>query len=125
MMESLNLRQTCPIDDYRKSLEHLVYHIKLYDNTLSNTMLTTQFILGLKDELRSQVEMQQPDSVARAGILASIQEKLLDKTQHRVSKSYSPKQHHTLVKSDNKTTFTPTDLWKVRQLREHRRANGL
>jgi hypothetical protein len=125
MMELLNLKQTGLVDDYRKSFEHLVYHIKLYDNTLSNTMLTTQFILGLKDELRSQMEMQLLESIARVGILASIQEKLLDKTQCRVSKPYVPKLQHTSAKSDSKTPFTSNDLWKARQLREHRHANGL
>jgi hypothetical protein len=44
-------------------------------------MLTTQFIMGLEEELRLPVEMQLPDSVAKAAILAAIQEKLLDKSQ--------------------------------------------
>jgi hypothetical protein len=35
-------------------------------------MLTTQFILGLKDELRSQLEMQLTDSIVKDDILASI-----------------------------------------------------
>jgi hypothetical protein len=46
-------------------------------------MLTTQFIMGLKEELRLPVEMQLPDSVAKAAILAAIQEKLLDKYQKK------------------------------------------
>jgi hypothetical protein len=39
-------------------------------------MLTSQFILGLKEELRSQMEMQLPETVAKVAILASIQEQL-------------------------------------------------
>jgi hypothetical protein len=56
-MELLVLNQTGSVEDYDRSFEKLVYAIRLYDNSLSNTMLTSQFILGLKDELRSQVEM--------------------------------------------------------------------
>jgi hypothetical protein len=56
-MELLVLNQTGSVEDYGRSFEKLVYAIRLYDNSLSNTMLTSQFILGLKDELRSQVEM--------------------------------------------------------------------
>jgi hypothetical protein len=57
----------------------LVYHIRLYDTSISNIMLTAQFLLGLKEELRTQVEMQPLESVAKAAILAAIQEKLMDK----------------------------------------------
>jgi hypothetical protein len=46
-------------------------------------MVTTQFIMGLKEELRLPVEMQLPDSVAKAAILTTIQEKLLDKYQKK------------------------------------------
>jgi hypothetical protein len=42
-------------------------------------MLTAQFLLGLKEELRTQVEMQPLESVAKAAILVAIQEKLMDK----------------------------------------------
>jgi hypothetical protein len=52
-MELLFLRQTGSMEEYRKCFEQLVYTIKLFDNTLSSTMLTTQFLLGLKPELKS------------------------------------------------------------------------
>jgi hypothetical protein len=49
-----------------------VYNIKLFDQSISSTMLTTQFLLGLKSEIRSSIEMQLPDLVAKAAILASM-----------------------------------------------------
>jgi hypothetical protein len=64
---------------------HLVYHIRLYDASSSNTILIAQFIMGLKDELKLPIEMQLPDS------MATIQEKLLDKGQKRQYKCFSVK----------------------------------
>jgi hypothetical protein len=77
-MELLNLRQVGLVEEYRKSFEQLVYNIKLFDHSVSSTMLTAQFLLGLKPEIISFVEMQLPDSVAKAAILVSVQEQLLD-----------------------------------------------
>jgi hypothetical protein len=54
-MELLNLRQSGLMDEYRKTFEHLVYNIRLFDLSLNDTMLTAQFLLGLKPELRSRV----------------------------------------------------------------------
>lgn len=77
------------VEEYRKSLEQLVYNIKLYDGALSNTMMTTIFLLGLKEELCFPVEMQLPDSVAKAVVLASVQERLLQHTKPGGLNKYS------------------------------------
>jgi hypothetical protein len=63
-MELLSLKQKGSVEEYRREFEQLVYHTRLYDNSISSTMLTAQFLLGLKEELRTQVEMQLPESVA-------------------------------------------------------------
>jgi hypothetical protein len=51
-MELLNLRQTGQVKEYKLHFDQLVYHIRLYDSSLSETMLVFQFLLGLKDDLR-------------------------------------------------------------------------
>jgi hypothetical protein len=124
-MELLQLKQVGTIEDYRRQFEHLVYHIRLYDNSLSNIMLTAQFLMGLKEELRSQVELQLSDSVAKSAIVASIQEKLLEKVNKKYNKPYTSKNQGGYNKTDVKSVVTPNELWKVRQLREHRRTHGL
>jgi len=63
MMELLTLKQVDSVADYKKQFEQLVYHIKLFDKTVSETLLVSQFVLGLKDELRPAVEMQLPDTM--------------------------------------------------------------
>jgi hypothetical protein len=62
-MELLNLRQTGYVEDYKHRFDQLVYHILLYDHSLSETMLVSQFLLGLKDELRQVVEMYTLDTI--------------------------------------------------------------
>jgi hypothetical protein len=113
-MVLLQLKQVGTVDECHRQFEHLVYHIRLYDNSLSNTMFTTQFPMGLKEELRSQVELQLSDSVAKAAILASIKEKLLEKVDRRNTKSYAPKAQSSYNKLDAKPAVTPNEMWKAR-----------
>jgi hypothetical protein len=70
------------------------------------------------------MEMHLPESVPKVAVLTTIQYKLLEKNMKKAPKSYSYKQVIP-SKSDSKPPISPGDLWKARQLREHRRANGL
>jgi hypothetical protein len=54
-MELLNLRQTNTAEEYKLQFDQLVYHILLYDHSLSETMLVSQFLMGLKEDLRHAV----------------------------------------------------------------------
>jgi hypothetical protein len=112
------------VEDYHCAFEQLVYHIRLYDSALSATILTAHFITGLKDELRFPVEMQLPDSVAKAAVLVAIQEKLLEKAQKKGLKQGGFRTSFQ-SKADMKAPFASGDMWKVRQLRKHRKANSL
>jgi hypothetical protein len=71
-------------------------------------MLTSQFLLGLREELRSQVERQLPDSMAKVAILAAIQ-----KSQRKTTKQFSGMQPVVSSKADSKPAFTPTELCKA------------
>jgi hypothetical protein len=59
---------------------------------VSTTTLTTQFILGLKEDLWFPVEMKLPEFIAKVAILASIQEKLSEKSQKGATRSLGYKQ---------------------------------
>jgi hypothetical protein len=74
------------VDDYRRQFEQLFYHITLFDNSLSTTMLTAQFLLGLNSEIRSAVEMLLPVLVAKVATLALVQEQLLEKSKKPVNR---------------------------------------
>ena len=113
------MRQTDAVTDYKIAFEQLVYSIRLYDKTIGEPYLISQFILGLKEELRAAVEIQLPDSVSKAATLALIQEGLLLRQKKPSSKSSSASV------SDAATSAQAGELWKARQLKEYRKMNGL
>jgi hypothetical protein len=61
-MELLNLCQTVSMEEYH--FDQLLYHILLYDRTISETLLVSHFLMGLKDELRRSLEMHLPNTIA-------------------------------------------------------------
>lgn len=79
LMELLSVKQLGTVEEYKKKFEQLMYHVRLYDSTLSETLLVTQFVLGLKDDIRASVESQCPETVSKAAQLALIQEHILDR----------------------------------------------
>ena len=91
MLELLTLKQTGAVEDYRTQFEQLVYHVKLFDKSISDTFLVTQFVLGLKHDLRALVEIQFPTTVSKAAQLALKHESLLSRTTKSSVRSYQPR----------------------------------
>jgi hypothetical protein len=106
------------MEDYKNQFDKLVYHILLYDTSISETMLVPQFLLGLKDELRHSIEIHLSASVSQAATLVAVQEHLNEKQkpQHR---------RFPILKTASKFATSNTDLWKARQLKEYIRINNL
>lgn len=121
LLQSLmRLKQVGTVEEYKSQFHQLVYNIRLYEPALSDTLLVTRFIMGLKEELRAAVEMQLPATVQKAAVYAMVQERLINQTKGSKT-SYQKVQHN---KQDNRNSFAPGELWKARQLKEYRRANG-
>jgi ribosomal protein L32 len=110
-MELLNMKQIGSVEEYKNQFDQLVYHIFLYDHNISETILVSQFLLELRDDLRQ-------DTISQAATLAAVQEHISSKFRNQQKKSFLPK-------TESKGTFTTIDLWKARQLKEYRRANHL
>lgn len=119
MKELLQLRQSGTVAEYRRQFDRLVYNIRLYDASIGGVMLVTQFVLGLKVELRVVVEAHLPDSVQPATLLAQIHEGIAENTK-AASKPYKPYQQR-----DGKPKFNSGEIWKAQQLKEYRRINNL
>ena len=66
------LKQLGIVDEYKQQFLQLLYTVRLYEPTLSETFLVTRFIMGLKDELRSTVEFQIPYSIQVACNYAAV-----------------------------------------------------
>jgi len=122
--ELLTLKQFDTVAEYKQSFEQLVYSIRLYDKTISEPFLISQFVLGLKEELRAAVEIQLPDTVTKAATLAAIQEGLLLRQKTPPHKFSSPK-NLPAGKHDSPAPPLVGELWKARQLKEYRKLNGL
>lgn len=109
------------MEEYKQQFQQLVYHIRLYEPTISNTFLVTRFVMGLKEELCLAVEMQLPATVQLAAMYATVQEGLV----HQQKSLKSTYQKNSVPRNDNRHNFVPIELWKAKQLKDYRRANGL
>jgi hypothetical protein len=117
-MALLNLRQTGSVEEYKQQFDQLVYHIRLYDPSLNETMLTFQFLLGLKEELRQKVEMHLPDTMSQVATLAAIQEHLSDRPKLQQKRFVG-------FRTEPKPPMADTVLWKARQLKDYIRIHNL
>lgn len=123
----LELQQSGSVEDYVAEFEALQYQIAVQDQGMGETYFISQFIKGLKPEIRYVVQGQVPDTMERAVMLAKIQQQIQDKHRVKVSKSYSTTRLSSIssTKSDqSKPSFTP-QLSKERQLRDYCQANSL
>jgi hypothetical protein len=118
MRDLLVLKQTGTVQDYRTAFNQLVYKVRLYEGHVSETLLVTRFILGLKDELRIAVEMQIPPTVHTTSQFAMIQEAMLARskaTVHKFQKPFLLKPIGGKLDSAPKQQFAAGDVWKARQ----------
>jgi hypothetical protein len=123
MLELLTLRQTGTVLEYKTQFEKLVYCIRLFDKAVSETFLVTQFVLGLKHELKVGVEMQFPKTVAMAAQLALKHESLHSRHTAGTRKAVGVKGVPPVGFKEG--TESQGELWKAKQLKDYRRANGL
>lgn len=121
MKELLMLKQTDIVELYKQKFLQIVYSVRLYEPTISDTFLVTRFVMGLKEELRAGLEVQIRQTVQMAAFYASVQEGLL--APQKSNKFQYPKQAY--AKSDIRQGLALGELWKAKQLKEYRRANGL
>lgn len=55
-----------------------MYNLLALDASLAPKFIVTQFLLGLKDDLRLAVCLQAPTSITRATVMARIQEEEME-----------------------------------------------
>lgn len=88
MRDLLVLKQMGTVQEYRNNFNQLVYQVWLYEGAVSETLLVTQFILGLKEEIRSAVEIQLPLTVNTAAEYALVQETVLERNRSQQGRFY-------------------------------------
>jgi hypothetical protein len=61
------------VAEYRLAFEECMYHLIAVDGSLSPRWFVTQFVFGLRDDIRCSVRLQAPSSITRDASLARIQ----------------------------------------------------
>lgn len=146
MHDLLQLRQTGTVAEYRQQFEVHMYNMIALDATLSSKFFVTQFLLGLKDELRAAVRIQAPTSITRATVFARIQEEELDiqRPRLRPASAGRPPPLPSVPPALGRPPPTPSvppatlvprvipapkqapdDFGRERQLRDYKRQHGL
>jgi len=123
----LELHQTGTVEEYVSEFEALQYQVAMHDLGMGDTYFVSQFIKGLKPEIRYSVQGQVPGTMEKAVMLAKIQQSIQDKTKHTGSRFHQPfKQTSTTsAKYDQPKSASPLQLTKERQLRDYCRTNNL
>lgn len=132
MSKLLQLKQTNTVAEYRTAFEASMYHLLALDATLNTKFFVTQFMLGLKDEIRGAVRLQAPATVTRAAVLSRIQEEELEVNRPRqrsatTSRTTVPLPVTVPGPTTNRAEHRKPieEYGRERQLRDFRRANGL
>lgn len=129
MKQLLSLKQLGTVDEYQLQFEQLSYQIAIQNPNYDEQFYVSQFIRGLKIEIRGAVEAQVPETVERAILLALVQQEVQAEARpwaqrqipHARFEHQAPRQE--AIKPALK--LGTGDLWKDRQLRDYRRVNGL
>ena len=127
MHKLLQLRQTASVAEYRQQFESYMYHLIALAPSLSSKFFVTQFVLGLKDELRAAVRIQAPTSITRATEFAKIQEEELEalRPRPRIVLAGLPPPLPAPAQPPLVPRAAGDEFGRERQLRDFRRANGL
>nr|ADX31265.1 unknown [Triticum aestivum] len=77
------LRQSGTVADYMTRFEELMHHILAHNPAFDSVYFTTQFLDGLKGEIRAVVMLHQPKDLDSAFSLATLQEELMEALPRR------------------------------------------
>jgi hypothetical protein len=125
MHDLLDLKQTGTVEDYTTKFQNLQYGVAMHNAHYDDMFFTQQYIMGLKDDIKGMVEAQMPTTVLKASTLAKVQQMVLDRSKPKFSKPTSQHKQYHQPKADSKQNGQSSLLWKDRQLRDYRKANGL
>jgi hypothetical protein len=124
----LALKQTSTVEAYQKEFQTLIYQVSMYNPNYDEQFFISQFIKGLKAELRGTVESQVPETLERAFLLARVQQEVLEEARQKCNRSnYHARSESVTQRADIPKLPLKTstgEYWKDRQLRDYRRANG-
>lgn len=124
--ELLLLKQKGTVEEYASEFESLQFQICMHNSGHGELFFVAQFIKGLKEDIQPAVQMQLPDKVTKAILLAKMQQKMLDRGKYKAQRvSNQVKPYSPAGRADSKQQSSSSNLWRERQERDYRKANGL
>jgi hypothetical protein len=111
------------VEEYAKGFEEMRYVLLMLNTSLGDMFFVSQFMKGLKPELKGSVMSQVLALVDKAILLAKIQEKLQEKGKFKATKPAMGKSSNFNARPDYKSNQSTSGLWKERQIRDLRKAN--
>ncbi|WVZ50933.1 LOW QUALITY PROTEIN: hypothetical protein U9M48_002138 [Paspalum notatum var. saurae] len=93
--ELLDLKQTGTVEEYVAAFEELQFQVAVHNVGIDEVCFVSQFMRGLKPELRYGVHSEMPETVEKAIMLAKIQQKLLEEPKAKMARGA------TTLKSNN------------------------
>jgi hypothetical protein len=91
----------------------------VHNDGYGELFFASQFVNGLKEEIRYTVQSQVPKNVDRVVLLAKIQQIIVDRGKSKWLKQGG------VNKPEMKSAGSTRNLWREIQLRDYRKANGL
>lgn len=88
MNRLMQLKQSGSVTEHRSSFESCMYNLIALEPSPSTKWFVSQFVFGLRDDIRCAVRLQAPSSVTHAASLARIQEEELDHHRPRTRKAF-------------------------------------
>jgi hypothetical protein len=78
LTELLELKQTGLVDKYFYEFQELQFQLCMHNERYDDLFFASQFVNGLKEDLKYTVQAQVPDIIERAVSLAKIQQKIVE-----------------------------------------------
>jgi len=84
LTELINLKQTGTVEEYTTQFQALQYDVTMQSGKYDELYFATQYVAGLKEDIKAVVEPQIPVTVNRAALIAKIQQKMLDRGKQKL-----------------------------------------
>jgi len=123
IFDLLNLKQTGTVEDYTKAFRALQFELTMHNSHYDELFFATNYVEGLRDDIKATVEPHVPVTVDRAVVIAKIQQRTLERNKSKSNKNPIPRFQNKKIEAQLNTSTV--NLQRIRQLRDYRRANNL
>jgi hypothetical protein len=126
LTELLELRQISSVKEYYKSFHELQFQVCMHNDGYGELFFASQFVNGLNEDIRYTVQSQVPQDSDRAFLLEKIQQRIVDRGKLKTTKASGLYRNNGVPnRPETGTPMANSTLWRERQLRDYRKANGL